>query len=506
MISKSLVRRNIVANMIGNGWSVVLSIAFVPFYIHFMGIEAYGLVGFFITLQSLFAILDIGLTSTVSRELARLSTVPSSEKQAQNLVRTLEIIYWTIAVLIILIITFLAPWISTKWLDGNQLSADTIQKSVIFMGIIIALRMPYGFYCGGLLGLQKQVLLNSIKIFIDALKSGGAVLVLWLISSTIIAFFLWQLIISIVGAIIMFFVLWRSLPKSKEKPIFQPSIFIQLWRFMAGMSGIAILSVILVETDKLVLSKMLSLEEFAYYALASMVAMGMHVIIVPIFSAVYPRLTQLVSDQDYTVLKSIYHKSCQFMTVLVMPLALVVSLYSETLLQVWTQDVNVSSHSAPLLSLLIIGTAFNAMMNIPYALQLAHGWTKLSIYSNVIAIIVIIPMLLFMISRYGAIGAAIAWLAVNTGYILFILPIVHAKLMKGEFKKWLISDFGIPVIVSLSIIILFWRFMPTNFTIFGNACWALLTWFFSLLAAAFATSATRKLIIEDILNFHLLRL
>ena len=505
MISKSLVRRNIVANMIGNGWSVVLSIAFVPFYIRFMGIEAYGLVGFFITLQSLFAILDIGLTSTVSRELARLSTVPNSEKQAQNLVRTLEIIYWIIAILIVLIITLLAPWISTKWLDGNQLSVDTIKQSVVFMGIIIALRMPYGFYCGGLLGLQRQVLLNFIKIIIDALKSGGAVLVLWLVSSTIFAFFLWQLVISIVGAITMFFVLWRSLPKSKEKPIFQPTIFIQLWRFMAGMSGIAILSVILVETDKLVLSKMLSLEEFAYYALASMVAMGMHVIIVPIFSAVYPRLTQLVSDQDYTMLKSIYHKSCQFMTVLVMPLALVISFYSETLLQVWTQDVNVSSNSAPILSLLIIGTAFNAMMNIPYALQLAHGWTKLSIYSNVIAIIVIIPMLLYMISRYGAIGAAIAWLAVNTGYILFNLPIVHVKLLKGEFIKWLINDFGMPAIVSLGIVILFWHFMPSNFNILGNACWAVLTWFCSLLATALFTSATRKFILEGIHNVHLLR-
>ncbi len=469
-----------------------------------MGIEAYGLVGFFVTLQALFAIFDIGLTSTVSRELAKLSATPDSDGKALNLVRTLEIIYWIIAVLIALIVVILSPWIATKWLSGNELSPATIQQSIMLMGIVIAFRMPYGFYSGGLLGLQRQVLMNVIKVIIEIFKSGGVVLLLWLVSPTITTFFIWHLAVSSFAAFLMFFVLWRCLPKVIDKPCFQPSIFLQLWRFMAGMSGIAVLSVVLVETDKVILSKLLPLSEFAYYVLASMVAMGLYVIIVPTYSAVYPRFTQLVASHDQASLASLYHKSCQFMTVLVMPIAIVICFYSNTLLQIWTQDETVSYHSAPILSILIIGTAFNAMMNIPYALQLAHGWTKLSIYSNIIAIAVIIPMLLIIVPKFGAIGAAVAWVTLNAGYIMFNLPIVHAKLMRGELRRWIIVDFGLPSMVSLATVTLFWVLMPSGLNGLANASWIVLTLLISLILSAISAPIIRANIVMSAKKFRLI--
>ncbi|KOR31756.1 hypothetical protein TI05_11605 [Achromatium sp. WMS3] len=38
-----------------------MSLAFIPLYIKFLGIESFGLIGFFTTLQSIFALLDLGL-------------------------------------------------------------------------------------------------------------------------------------------------------------------------------------------------------------------------------------------------------------------------------------------------------------------------------------------------------------------------------------------------------------------------------------------------------------
>ncbi len=83
--------KNILANLVGSASTAFLSFAFVPFYIHFMGIESFGLVGFFITMQAVFLLLDMGLSATVSRELARLSVMPGSEQEMRNSVRTLEL-------------------------------------------------------------------------------------------------------------------------------------------------------------------------------------------------------------------------------------------------------------------------------------------------------------------------------------------------------------------------------------------------------------------------------
>ena len=448
----SLVRKNIIANLIGSGWVALVSIAFIPLYIHFMGVEAYGLVGFYLTLQALFVVLDMGLTATVSRELARLSAT-NNMQDMRNLVRTLELIYWVIAVSIVVSVTFLAPWITTNWLNSNVLTDETVQLSIVLMGIIIALRMPYGFYSGGLLGLQRHILLNGIKITIETIKAAGAVLVLWLISPSIDAFFLWQLLIGVVGVVLIAVVLWRSLP-GFEPPKFTGSLFSNLWRFAVGMSLTGVLSVILVQSDKVVLSKLLPLQEFGYYMLASTVSMGLYVIVGSVFSAIYPRFTQLVSLGDEKSLIHLYHKGSQLIAVLVMPLAAVVCVFSSDLLLIWTQNPNVAEKVAPILSLLIIGTSLNSLMNIPYALQLAYGWTKLVVYMNAIAVIILIPALIVVVDVLGAIGGALIWLCLNAGYLLFGISIMHRRLLTGEMVKWFRYSVFIPVIVTVTSVLL----------------------------------------------------
>ena len=78
---------NIVANLLGQSWSVLVSIAVIPLYIKFLGIEAYGLLGFYMMLQGILQVLDLGLSPTMNRELARYSTMSDKAGEARDLVR-----------------------------------------------------------------------------------------------------------------------------------------------------------------------------------------------------------------------------------------------------------------------------------------------------------------------------------------------------------------------------------------------------------------------------------
>ena len=102
----TLLKRNIIANFAGQGWSALMGLAFVPLYIKFLGIEAYGLIGFFAMLQGAFQILDFGLSQTMNREMARYSAIPDKAGEARDLVRTLEVGYWIIG-FVISIVTML---------------------------------------------------------------------------------------------------------------------------------------------------------------------------------------------------------------------------------------------------------------------------------------------------------------------------------------------------------------------------------------------------------------
>jgi O-antigen/teichoic acid export membrane protein len=300
------------------------------------------------------------------------------------------------------------------------------------------------------MGLQRQVLLNVINSVIATFRWCGAVLVLWLIAPTISAFFTWQIIVSVLHVFLMSFFLWRSLPATGKRPSFQVRILLGVWRFAAGMSGITILATLLTQTDKIILSRMLSLEMFGYYTLAGMVAMTLYRLIGPVFMAVYPRFTQLISLNDQEALRQLYHKACQFMSVLILPATAVIAFFSYEVLLLWTQNPTTAEKTHILVSILIIGTALNGLMNLPYALQLAHGWTRLGFYVNLISVVVLVPLTIFMTWKYGAVGAAVVWVILNTGYLLIAVPLMHMRLLPTEKWQWYRKDVGIPLVVAFT--------------------------------------------------------
>jgi len=231
---------------------------------------------------------------------------------------------------------------------------------------------------GGLDGLQCQVLVNSILAIFATLQGVGAVAVLWLVQPTIQAFFLWQALVALTQVIVLRIALWRNL-SSEQNGKFRGDVLKEIWRFAAGMTGISLVSTILMQTDKILLSKLLSLSDFGYYTFAAMVAAVLYRLITPVFTAYYPHLTELISKDDQKGLVRTYHQGCQFMAAAIFPSTLTLAFFSKEVLSLWVRDPGVIAHASLLVSLLVIGNTLHGLMHLPYALQLAHGWTKLSL-------------------------------------------------------------------------------------------------------------------------------
>ena len=447
----SLLKQNISANLFGNSWHALMALVFVPLYIKFMGVESYGLIGIFVMLQVMTGLLDMGLSGTLNREMARLSVLPGREQEVRNLVRTLEIIYWCMALVIGIAVIAISPFIAHHWIRAEQLSSSTIEQAVLIIGFILMLEWPSGFYAGGLMGLQRQIILNVINISTSTLRGVGAVMVLWLISPTIQAFFLWQIVISVIHTFLLTLFFWLSLPQAGNRAVFQKQLLKGIWRFAAGMGGTTMLAIILTQMDKLILSKMLSLEMFGYYALASLIAMSPLRLSGPMFFSIYPRFTQLGSLNEQEGLRKLYHKGCQLMAVLILPASIVVALYSYEIILLWTQNPITAERSHLLVSILICGTALNALMDLPHALQWSFGWTRLSFFRNLVAVGLLVPLIVYMTTNYGAVGAASVWLILNVGYVLFEVPLMHRRLLREEKWRWYWQDVLIPLAAALVI-------------------------------------------------------
>jgi O-antigen/teichoic acid export membrane protein len=447
--SKPSVRRNVVANFFATGWAAVLGLVVVPINIHLLGIEAYGLIGVYTMVQAFATLLDAGLSPTLNRELAQLSAAGHRGSEMRTLVRTLEVVYWGVAFIVGVVVVALAPFAAAHWLHPVHLSTGEIERALMLMGLTIAIQWPASIYAGGVQGLQHQVEWSSGTIVFGTLRSLGGVLVLWLVSRTITAFFVWQAIVSVLQTAWLAWFLWRCLPPAEShRPRFDAQHLRRVWRFAAGVSGVTLTNVVLAQSDKVILSHFLPLEKFGYYSLAATLASVFGRTVEPMFYAFFPRFSELVGRRDHAGLVSSYHRACQMLSVVLLPAAVVLALFSREVLQLWTHNPVIAAEAHWLVTLLVVGTALNRLMNLPYALQLAHGWTRLAFWNNLVAVVLVIPALAFATSHWGGRGAATVWLVLNTSYVVIQIPLMHQRVLVGEARHWYLDDVGAPLLAA----------------------------------------------------------
>jgi len=369
----------VAANFAASFWTGFMGIVFVPQYIRFMGIESYGLVGFFASFQALVGLLDFGLGATINRETARLSALGGHAEHLIGLASTVEIIYWSVSGLIGGAVILLAGPIAEYWLNPDTLPRSLVKEAIVIMGFVVALRWPVSFYVGGLMGLQRQVGLAVVSASYATIRGLGALMVLWLIEPSVRAFFMFQIVAGGMETLTLALYWWRSVPRAGRRPLFDVNSLTGIWRFSLGMTGISVVALLLSQTDKIILSKVLSLEDFGYYSVAWAAAAVLYKIVGPIGAAFFPRLSQSVALQEDRELSQLYHKGSQAMAVFLIPVTSVLVVFSEEILFLWSGDTALSRNVAPVLSLLAIGTCLNGLMHMPYYAQLAHGWTSLTL-------------------------------------------------------------------------------------------------------------------------------
>jgi O-antigen/teichoic acid export membrane protein len=448
----TVLRRNIAANFVGGLWTGLMGLVFVPLYIRLLGIEAYGLVSIFATLLAIFALLDMGLSITLNREMARLAVrADENAQEMKDILRTLEIPYGLLAVVIGIVICVLAPFIAYHWVNVESISPHTVQMAIMLMGLAAALQLPIGFYTGGLLGLQLQGTVNLINAVMATVRGLGAVTVLWLVSPTVGAYFTWQIVVSSVQLGLFIIVLRRSLPRAGGASRFRRELLSKIWRFAAGMTGIMLTSTLLTQMDKVVLSRLLSLKVFGYYALASLVAMSLYRFITPVFTATFPRMTHLVESGATDEIVTLYHKSSQLAALLLIPIAVSLSLFSKEILLLWTQNAETATNTYPLMSILVLGTAFHGLAHVPYALQLAFGWARLNLTINTVLTVLLVPLMVVLTRWYGAMGAASVWLILFVGYMIASTWLMHRRVLTAEKWRWYFEDIARPLLAAVAV-------------------------------------------------------
>jgi O-antigen/teichoic acid export membrane protein len=427
----------------------LISLAVVPFYLKYLGIEAYGLIGFFTTIQALLQLLDFGLTPTLNREIAR-SSVSASSSDARNLLHTFAVLFWCFAGLIAVAVYGASSIIATHWLQSVRLTRGELGNAVALMGLVVAARWPIALYQSALIGSMRISVASKLNIGMVTLASLGAVVVLAFVSRTISAFFLWQALVGVIYALTIRATAWRVIGAGAA-PRFDILQLRRVWRFSMGMGAVAITSAIFTQMDKVILSKILTLEEFGKYMLATVVVSGLYLIVSPVFNVVYPRFCTLAASSQTLRIIELYRVGTRAIGVILFPPAMLLVFFSADIISVWTGDPRIASSIAPVIAFLAIGSALHGVMYFPYAIQLAFGMTRLPLIINLALMTAFVPLLLFLALSYRALGGAMAWAALEVVYLVGGAWLTHRFLLKGVGGSWLFNDVLLPFLGSVAI-------------------------------------------------------
>ena len=166
---------------------------------------------------------------------------------------------------------------------------------------------------------------------------------------------------------------------SRQSLHFSKIIYLECRGFVGCMSAISITSIVLSQIDRIMLSKFITLKEFGFYNMAWMLAGSIYMLQSPIYSFIFPKLTRLMAIGDFNHLNLLYHKGCQLVSLVTMPLVILCVFYPSSILALWTRNPEIVINSRLVLVLLSLSAIFSSAAQLSFALQQAKGWIKITL-------------------------------------------------------------------------------------------------------------------------------
>ncbi len=486
-------KRNVITNYVGQFYVTGINIVMLPVYLHFLGREAYGLVGFFAVLNGWLSLLDMGITLALEREVARFRGGEIGAKEFRSIFQAVLVTFLGIGIGVVALVWASAGFITSRWLKIETLSFTEVRTVVILMGITFAIRWLAGTYRSVMNGFEKQVWLNVINIGIATFRFVCIIPVLLWLGPTPKTFFYYQVFSAIVELMLLAYINNHILPAWPEgnKQTWDISPIVKIWPFAFGLAFLSFNWTLLTQTDKLILTKLLPLSDYACIAIAVTAAGGVLLLNGPILQAVLPRLTRLAIEKDIAGLKTLYRKTTRIVCVIAGSGAVVCAMFAQPLLWTWTGDLAMAENAATVLKFYAIGNGFFALSTLQNDLQFAHGDLRLEVRLNILFPIFLIPCIIWATLHYGMSGASVVWMLINIIFILAWSPIVHHRFLPGLHKTWLAKDV-LPVVAILILLAFIMGRFPLSCESRVQNVIILIAWYiFALTGSALVTNEGR---------------
>lgn len=441
--------KNIFANFFGFFWGVVSNFLFIPIYINLLGFENYSIITFTLLIISFISIIENGLSSTVSRELARSDI---SQQRKRKIFNSLESFYFVLIFVFCLILFLFSKTLAFNFIEPTSLNLDDASICIRIFSLEIMFNLIIRFYVGAFNGLEKQVKANFLIILWSIFRNGMVILVLYFFPE-LIYFFSFQLFVST-----FFFLVFKT---HIDKELINNSINFKIdfkilkpiLGFTFGILLISIISSVSTLLDRILISNYFSIKDLAYYTLAVSISSSVYFLTKPISVAILPRFTKLVTSEALLELNSLFYLIFSFSVIIISTSMWSIFFYSYQILEIWTGNKLIAQNSSVFLKFLVIGYSISSLQHFFYDIVVANKNVKINNIIGVFTMIIVIPAYYLAIKYFGSIALAITFSLIQIIItIIYIFYVNKIYLNKNIAIKLFIVDIILPFIISFFLI------------------------------------------------------
>jgi len=416
--------RNVVWNLLGTGAPLLVAIVAIPLLIDGLGTARFGVLTLAWMVVGYFSLFDLGLGRALTKLVA--------EKLGKGQDDEIPVLIWTamslmavLGVLGAVVVAVLSPW-----LVGDVLNIPwELQPETLTAFYLLAVSIPIVISSTGLRGIleahQRFGLVNAVRVPLGIFTFLGPVAVLPF-SNSLVPIVAVLVIARLVSWCAYAVLCLKVEPALRYSASIHHAMVRPLISFGGWMTVTNIVGPLMVYLDRFLIGAMVSMTAVAYYATPYEVVTKLWIIPAALMGVMFPAFAAAIT-QDRARASRLFERAVSYIFLSLFPIVLIVVTLAHEGLTLWIGR-EFADNSTLVLQLLAVGVFVNSLAQVPFGMVQSAGRPDLTAKLHLIELPFYLLILWWLLSTYGIIGAAIAWVLRASVDTLFLFTMAHRLL------------------------------------------------------------------------------
>jgi len=420
-------KKNTIWNLAGGLLPLIAAAACIPYVLHQLGNEAFGVLTLIWALIGYFSLFDFGVGRALTYKLSKLRGEKALEEIPAILKAGLVLIAAT-GLLGCFIMLLLAPKLATDWLKISIIWQSDAQTAfqiaaigVIFTTITSGLR-------GSLEGLGRFAESNLNRIFLGLCMFALPALSVYLHGADLSSIALYLVAARVVVMVWSIFQL-RDYVGRAHTPVSLSNIK-ALFSFGGWITITGIVGPLMVYGDRFFVSAAVGASLLPLYAIPQEALQRLLILPTALCGALLPHMASL----NRVEFEKTYRRNYSRVAMVMFGICSLSAFVAYPILAWWLSP-EFAQQALPIALILVVGIWINSVSMVPYTLLLAGGNPRITALLHLVELVVYIIALYWFTSWWGLTGAAVAWV----GRVLLDLIMLHSAA-----EKYLFKNIGLP--------------------------------------------------------------